>query len=164
MAAVADVPIVNMLSRPRPPAAGARRRADDGAGVRCRSPGATVAWVGDYNNVARSLGEVARCSGAHSRSACPAGFDADDAELERFTLLGAPSRRAVGGPAEAVAGADAVHTDTWVSMGQEEEKAARVQAFEGFTVDDAMMALAAPERRVHALPAGVPRARGRRPT
>ena len=47
-------------------------------------------------------------------------------------------------PIEAVAGADAVHTDTWVSMGQEDDKEARRQAFEGFTVDTAMMAAADP--------------------
>jgi ornithine carbamoyltransferase len=57
-------------------------------------------------------------------------------------------------PVEAVAGADAVHSDTWVSMGQEDGKQARIQAFEGFTVDDALMDAAAPGAAfLHCLPA-----------
>ena len=57
-------------------------------------------------------------------------------------------------PDEAVAGADAVHADTWVSMGQEADKVARKQAFEGFTVDDRLMAMAAPDAVfMHCLPA-----------
>ena len=75
------------------------------------------------------------CSAPHVRLACPFGYDADDAELERLALLGAASVAQTHRPAEAVAGADAVHADTWVSMGQEADKAARKQAFEGFTVD-----------------------------
>jgi ornithine carbamoyltransferase len=78
--------------------------------------------------------------GMHVRFACPAGFDADTAELERILLLGAPSVEQSGRPVEAVAGAHAVHTDTWVSMGQEDDKQSRRQAFEGYTVDDSMMA------------------------
>ena len=84
--------------------------------------GTTVAWVGDYNNVARSLAEARVLLGVHVRLGCPVGYGADDAELER---LGCSARRGVDQthrPAEAVAGADAVHTDTWVSMGQEAEK------------------------------------------
>ena len=53
--------------------------------------GRTVAWVGDYNNVARSLGEVCALLGMHLRFACPPGYDAADAELERLALLGAAS-------------------------------------------------------------------------
>ena len=60
----------------------------------------------------------------HVALACPVGYGADDAELERLALLGAASVDADHRPVDAVAGADAVHTDTWVSMGQEDEKAA----------------------------------------
>ncbi|HHD83800.1 MAG TPA: ornithine carbamoyltransferase, partial [Campylobacteraceae bacterium] len=57
-------------------------------------------------------------------------------------------------PAEAVQGADVVTTDTWISMGQEEEKEQRIRDFEGFIVDDAMMALAKPDAIfLHCLPA-----------
>src|SRR5690606_21901185 len=108
----------------------------------------------DYNNVARSLGEIAALLGMHVRYACPHGFDADDAELERILLLGAASVGQTPRPTAAVVGAHAVHTDTWVSMGQEDDKAARRQAFEGFTVDASMMSLADPAAVfMHCLPA-----------
>jgi ornithine carbamoyltransferase len=92
--------------------------------------------------------------GMHVRLACPVGFDADAAELERILLLGAASVEQSTRPAEAVAGAHAVHTDTWVSMGQERDKEVRRQAFEGYRVDAAMMASAAPSAVfMHCLPA-----------
>jgi ornithine carbamoyltransferase len=116
--------------------------------------GRTVAWVGDYNNVARSLGEVCALSGMHLRFACPPGYDADDTELEHLALLGAASVAQSGRVAEAVDGADAVHTDTWVSMGQEVDKQERITAFEAFTVDETAMASAAPGAIfMHCLPA-----------
>ena len=126
--------------------------------------GRTVAWVGDYNNVARSLAEVVRAARRRRPLRLPGRLRAPTTPSSSgSTLLGdGRRRRRSTGPAEAVAGADAVHTDTWVSMGQEAEKAARKQAFEGFTVDAELMALAAPGRRLHALPAGVPRPRGHR--
>jgi ornithine carbamoyltransferase len=116
--------------------------------------GKIVAYVGDYNNVARSLGEVCALLGMHVRFGCPPAFAPDDAELERILLLGAASVAQTGRPSEAVVGAHAVHTDTWVSMGQEADKEARRQAFEGFTVDTAMMANADPNAVfMHCLPA-----------
>ena len=88
------------------------------------------------------------------RFACPFGYGADDAELERLALLGGGRRRRDRPPGRAVAGADAVHADTWVSMGQEDDKAARKQAFEGFTVDAELMGMAAPDAVfMHCLPA-----------
>ena len=90
----------------------------------------------------------------HVRLGCPPGFDPDEGELERIDMLGTASIELVPRPREAVRGAHAVHTDTWVSMGQEDEKASRKQAFEGFTVDSDLMSLAAPEGVfMHCLPA-----------
>jgi ornithine carbamoyltransferase len=153
LAAAADVPIVNMLSDHSHPlqayadALTMRQSLGDLAGK-------TVAYVGDYNNVARSLADISAMLGMHIRFGCPPGFDADDAELERIQLLGAASVEQTGRPHEAVDGAHAVHTDTWVSMGQEDDKEARRQAFEGFTVDDAMMSAADPGAVfMHCLPA-----------
>ena len=153
LAAAAGVPVVNMLSDHSHPLQGfadaltMRQQLGDLAGR-------TVAYVGDYNNVARSLAEISAMSGMHVRLACPSGFDADPAELERILLLGAASVEQSGRPQEAVSGAHAVHTDTWVSMGQEDDKAARRQVFEGFTVDDAMMSAADPSAVfMHCLPA-----------
>lgn len=153
MAAVSSVPIVNMLtdhSHPLQAFADAltmRQQLVDVAGK-------TVAYVGDYNNVARSLAEVSALMGMHVRLACPHGFEADDAEIERLVLLGAASVEQGNRPIDVVVGAHAVHTDTWVSMGQEDDKEVRRQKFEGFTVDEAMMAVAAPSAIfMHCLPA-----------
>lgn len=153
MAAVVEVPVVNMLSDHSHPL-----QAFADALTMQQSlgelSGKTVAYVGDYNNVARSLAEVSAMLGMHIRFACPHGFDAPFVELERFGLLGAGSVEQTTRPAEAVEGAHAVHTDTWVSMGQEAEKQQRLQQFEGFTVDADMMALAdAQAVFMHCLPA-----------
>ncbi|MEO6570055.1 MAG: ornithine carbamoyltransferase [Ilumatobacteraceae bacterium] len=153
LADTADVPVVNMLSDRSHPL---QAFADALTMQQCLGElaGKTVAYVGDYNNVSRSLAEIAAALGMHVRLACPYGFDADAAELERILLLGAASVEQSGRPHEAVTGAHAVHTDTWVSMGQEDDKVARRQAFEGYTVDDAMMAVADPSAVfMHCLPA-----------
>jgi ornithine carbamoyltransferase len=153
MVAVAEVPIVNMLSDHSHPL---QAFADALTMEQAFGPlaGRKIAWVGDFNNVARSLGEISALLGAHLAFACPPGFEPTAAELERFTLLGAPSVVHVWRAEEAVAGADAVHADTWVSMGQEDEKPSRVKAFEGFTVNDAMMDAAGPSAVfMHCLPA-----------
>ena len=153
MAAVVDVPVINMLSDHSHPL---QAFADALTMQQCLGDlaGKTVAYVGDFNNVARSLAEVSSLLGMHIRFACPPGFDAPLVELERFGLLGAPSVEQHHRPAEAVQGAHAVHTDTWVSMGQEIEKQQRLQQFEGYTVDADMMALADPGAVfMHCLPA-----------
>jgi ornithine carbamoyltransferase len=152
LAAAATIPVVNLLSdRGHPCQALAdlltmRQRLGDLAG-------ATVAWVGDFNNVARSLALGATMSGMKVRLACPPGFGPTDADVDRLRSLGGEpvvSSR----PHEAVAGAAAVHTDVWASMGQEGETEARARAFEGFQVDDRVMAAAAPEAIfMHCLPA-----------
>jgi ornithine carbamoyltransferase len=153
MVAVADVPIVNMLSdRSHPLQALADALTMEQ--IFDSLAGRTVAWVGDYNNVARSLAEICALLGAHVRLACPVGYSPDVAELERLELLGAAGVTATHHPTEAVAGAHAVHTDTWVSMGQEQEEASRKQDFEGFMVDDELMSHAAPDAVfMHCLPA-----------
>ena len=115
--------------RPVASAAGARRRADDGAGARPAGR-AAVAWVGDYNNVARSLGESRAARGT---SASPARrVRPDDAELERFDCsasVGATHR-----PEEAVAAPRRAHRHVGVD-GSGGRQGGRKQAFEGFTVD-----------------------------
>jgi ornithine carbamoyltransferase len=116
--------------------------------------GLTVAWVGDYNNVARSLAEACVMLDAHLRVGSPAGFGPDAGELGRLSLLGHGTVTAFEHPADAVAGAQAVHTDVWTSMGQEAERSARDAAFVGFQVDDALMGRAAPGALFfHCLPA-----------
>lgn len=153
LASVAEVPVVNMLSDHSHPlqafADALTMRQNLGA-----LDGKTVAYVGDYNNVARSLAEISARLGMHIRLACPQGFEADDAEIERILLLGAASVEQGSRPIEMVIGADAVHTDTWISMGEEADKESKRQKFEGFTVDDDMMAAAGPDSIfMHCLPA-----------
>jgi ornithine carbamoyltransferase len=158
MAAVSGVPVVNMLSDHSHPL---QALADALTMETELGPlaGRRVAWVGDYNNVARSLGEACALLGAHIAYACPVGFGPADEELERLALLagdglGDATVSFHHHAAEAVAGADAVHADTWVSMGQEEEKASRIRAFEGFTVDQALLDQAAPGAVfMHCMPA-----------
>ena len=153
LAAAASVPVVNMLSDWSHPL---QALADALTMQQCVGDlsGKTVAYVGDYNNVARSLAEVAAMLDMHVRLGCPPGFDPDEAELERIDMLGAASVELAPRPDDAVRDAHAVHTDTWVSMGQEDDKDARRRAFEGFTVDSRMMGLADPSAVfMHCLPA-----------
>lgn len=148
-----DASVVNMLSDHSHPLQGLadalqmRREFGDLSGRR-------IAWVGDYNNVARSLGEVASLLGCHLRFGCPQGYGPGEAELTRFTALGAASVESTTDPLVAVRGAHAVHTDTWVSMGQEDEKAARLEMFAAYQVTVDLMAAADPVAIfMHCLPA-----------
>jgi ornithine carbamoyltransferase len=146
LAAAVDVPVVNMLSDRSHPLQGladvlTMRQAS------ASSTGRTVAYVGDYNNVARSLGRgVGACSACTSDLGCPTATTHPTPSSNGSCCSGRVGR-AVGAPLDAVTGAHAVHTDTWVSMGQEADKEARRRAFEGYTVDEAMMAAAATRRR-----------------
>jgi len=152
MARVGEVPIVNLLSdRAHPCQVLAdlltlRQRWGD---LRGRS----IAWVGDGNNVARSLTIGCAIAGVEVRLACPPGHELDEASLDGARALGG-SVDAGRDPGAAVEGADAVYTDTWVSMGQEAESAQRLDAFAGYQVDAKLMATAAPGAVfLHCLPA-----------
>lgn len=142
MAAVSAVPVINMLSDFSHPL---QAVADLLTMNQVHGPlaGRTVAFVGDYNNVSRSLAEACVLAGANVAMGCPAGYDATDDELGRLNALGDGHVTQVPDAASAVAGAIAVHTDSWVAMGQEDERDHRLPAFKGFTVDAALMATAA---------------------
>jgi ornithine carbamoyltransferase len=141
MAAVSTVPVVNMLSDFAHPLQAVadvltmQQFLGDLAGK-------TVTYVGDFNNVARSLCEASAMLGMHIRLGCPEGYDAKDNELLGFTELGAASVEQYRDIAIAVQGAHAVHTDTWTSMGQESESAEREAIFVGFEVTNEIMSLA----------------------
>ena len=107
-----------------------------------RLEGVKVAFIGEGNNVSRSLAEACALVGAELTIASPEGFD----------LGNAADVRQVRDPAEAVEGADVVYTDVWVSMGGE-DNAERRAAFEPYQVDEALMALAPNARFLHCLPA-----------
>ena len=115
--------------------------------------GRTLAYVGDANNVWRSLALGAAMVGMTFRTAAPDGYGPDADDLARVAQLGGEIEVTTD-PAEAVAGADAIYTDVWTSMGQEEEAVLRRTAFSGFTVDEELLAVAAPDAVVlHCLPA-----------
>jgi ornithine carbamoyltransferase len=121
-----------------------------------RLRGIRVAYVGDGNNVARSLALTCALAGASIKLASPPGFELPEGDLDSARELAEHSSSAVnvGNPADAVTGADVVYTDVWTSMGREEESAARREAFAGYTVDSSLVALAAPDAIVmHDLPA-----------
>ncbi|MCB4393709.1 ornithine carbamoyltransferase [Synechococcus sp. HB1133] len=119
-------------------------------------PGQTLAYVGDGNNVAHSLMLCGALLGVNVRIGCPEGFEPLPGVLEQARSLAqqGASIDVVTDPREAVAGAQAVYTDVWASMGQEAEQMQREQAFAGFCVDQALMDLASSEAIVlHCLPA-----------
>ncbi|GHH11682.1 ornithine carbamoyltransferase [Sphingomonas sp. AAP5] len=112
-------------------------------------PGLKVAWLGDGNNVLASIVEAAGLMQFDVVAACPQGFQPDDAVIGR----GAGRARVVSDPAEAVAGADVVITDTWISMGQAHADT-KLKAMLPYQVDAALMAQANPAAVfLHCLPA-----------
>lgn len=152
MVAVSAVPVVNLLSDDAHPlqALADLLTLEDAFG---ELAGRTVAYVGDANNVARSLALAAGRVGMAVRIAHPVGYGFADADRDRLAAAGV-ALTITTDPHEAVAGVDAVYTDVWASMGQEDEAAARRAAFAGFTVDDALVAGAADDAVVlHCLPA-----------
>ncbi len=113
----------------------------------------TVAYVGDANNVWRSLAVAASMAGVSTRVASPVGYGPSPDDIALVESFG--GRLAVTtDPEEAAAGVDAVYTDVWSSMGQEAEAPARRTDFAGHSVDEALLAGAAPHAVVlHCLPA-----------
>jgi len=115
--------------------------------------GRTLAYVGDANNVWRSLALATAMAGMRMRSACPDGYGPDPDDLARVARLGGEVE-VTDDPAEAAAGADALYTDVWTSMGQEAEAQLRRQAFAGFSIDEELLGRASPDAVVlHCLPA-----------
>ncbi|GIW52631.1 MAG: ornithine carbamoyltransferase [Gemmatimonadales bacterium] len=114
--------------------------------------GKVVAWVGDGNNMANAWLQAAQLFGFELRLACPEGYEPDREIFEEAKKKAKVSITEL--PEEAVRGAHVVNTDVWASMGQEEEAEARALAFQGYTVDRELMALAAPDAIfLHCLPA-----------
>ncbi len=112
--------------------------------------GLQVAYIGDGNNVAHSLMEAAALAGFELWLAGPPGYQ-PDAEITRAA---GDAVHVVRDPREAVAGAQAVYTDVWVSMGDEEEHRRRLGDLAAYRVDRALMALSADDAVfLHCLPA-----------
>lgn len=112
-------------------------------------PGLKVAWLGDGNNVLASIVEAAGLMQFDVVAACPQGFQPEEEAIVRAS----GRARVVSDPREAVAGADVVVTDTWISMGQAHAET-KLAAMMPYQVDAALMAVAKPDARfLHCLPA-----------
>ena len=147
-ARIATVPVINGLTDKSHPC---QILADLQTIEEQRGPiaGKTLAWVGDGNNVCASFIHAAPKFGFHLNIACPAEYHPDLHDLAR----GGSSVTLMSDPREAVQGADVVITDTWVSMGDADYED-RLAAFESYSVDQALMDLAAPDAVfLHCLPA-----------
>lgn len=157
MAAVSSVPVINALSDDYHPC----QLLADLLTIREHKgalAGLTMTYLGDgANNMANSYLLAGATAGMHVRIAGPDGYLPDDAVVASAAERAAQTGGSVlvsKDPAVALAGADVVVTDTWVSMGQEDEKAARQDLFRAYAVDAAAMAQAAPDAVVlHCLPA-----------
>jgi ornithine carbamoyltransferase len=119
--------------------------------------GLKFVYIGDGNNMCHSLLSTAARVGAHVRIATPAGYEPDAAIVADAKRAARETRGKIEilrSPEEAVAGAQAVYTDVWASMGQEQEAAAREAAFAGYQVNEALLSRAAPDAVfMHCLPA-----------
>ena len=160
MVAVSSVPVVNMLSddgHPLQALADVLTLAEEwgdpgGSGVDALA-GRSIAYVGDGNNVTRSLALAAGMLGMEVRIAAPKGYELGDADMARLAAAGVVPL-CTDDPLEASAGDAAVYTDVWASMGQEAEADLRREAFSGFTIDHDLMAAAADGAVfLHCLPA-----------
>lgn len=118
--------------------------------------GLTLSYVGDGNNVAHSLMLCGALLGVNIRVGCPKGYEPDAAVLQQSRDLAGErcSIEVIQEPIAAVRGAHALYTDVWASMGQEEEKSEREQAFSGWCLNEELVAEADPKAIVlHCLPA-----------
>ncbi len=152
MAAAVEVPVINLLSDVAHPC---QALADV---ITLREhfgsvEGRRVAYIGDGNNVAASLAFVCAFTGMEFVVASPDGYELGEDVIERVRNLGGSVDQLID-PFDAVRDADALYTDVWTSMGQEEESAIRKVAFEGYCIDEDLVA-GAPEHAVvlHCLPA-----------
>lgn len=153
LATFADVPVINALSDWSHPC----QAMADLQTIRehCgKLKGLKIAYIGDGNNVARSLAYACAKFQMKLDIASPAKYELDKASIDRANEICANTVTQLGDPAKAVEGAAAVYTDTWVSMGQEDEKQQRIADFKGFQVNAELMSKAPADAIImHCLPA-----------
>ena len=156
LASNANVPVINALSdkfHPCQALADFFTLEERFGGLR----GLKFAYVGDGNNMCHSLLIAGARFGAHIRVATPAGYEPDAGVVADARRVARETRGKIEilrSPEEAVAGAQAVYTDVWASMGQEHEAEKREKAFAGYQVNEALFSLAAPDGVfLHCLPA-----------
>ncbi len=119
-----------------------------------RVEGVKIAFIGDGNNVARSLAFACGKLGMKMTVASPAGYELDAESVEEANAVSGECVYQVNDPAAAVAEADIIYTDTWVSMGQEADKQKRIEEFAGFQVNLELIKRAPSGAKImHCLPA-----------
>jgi ornithine carbamoyltransferase len=153
LARYADVPVINALSDWSHPCQAMadiltiREHCGDLKGLR-------LAYIGDGNNVARSLAFACAKFGMKLVVASPEGYELDTETIDNSNLICADSVHQLNEPKEAVKDTNVVYTDTWVSMGQEDEKQKRIKVFQSFQLNSELMTLAPADAKVmHCLPA-----------
>jgi len=116
--------------------------------------GTKIAFIGDGNNVARSLAFLCAKFGMKLIIASPAGYELDADSIRQANKISAGAITQTNDPAKAVADTDIIYTDTWVSMGQENDKQKRRADFAGFVVDGKLLKSAPKGAKImHCLPA-----------
>jgi ornithine carbamoyltransferase len=115
--------------------------------------GIKIAYIGDGNNVARSLAFACAKLKMKLVIASPKNYELDNESIVRANEIMPDTTTQINNPADAVKDAHVIYTDTWVSMGQEDEKQKRIADFQGFAVDGKLMALAPNAKIMHCLPA-----------
>lgn len=151
MAGAVDAPVINLLSQDSHP----MQALADLLTMRqalADLMGARLAYVGDVNNVSRSLAEAAAMLDMRMTIGAPDAVHMGDDELARLNALGGEIRQ-TSDPAEAVRGAQFVYTDVWTSMGDSDPDGARAAMFAPFQVNTALMAGAPDAFFLHCLPA-----------
>jgi ornithine carbamoyltransferase len=146
MAEAVETPVLNMLSDTDHPLQGLADLLTIGQ-LLGTLESATVAYIGDANNVARSLAEGCAKLGAELRVSSPKGYGFPEDEAATLGIVQA------GDPRDAVAGAQIVYTDVWVSMGQDSEAAVRRTALTPYQVNATLIAKAGDAWFMHCLPA-----------
>ncbi len=156
LARAGSIPVINALSDAAHPCqalADLQTIREHRGGLR----GQRLVYVGDGNNVAHSLLRAGALAGMHVVIGTPAAYAPDPAVVDEAAALASATGGSVAvtaEPLEAVAGADAVYTDVWTSMGQEAESRQRLQALEAFRLTTDLLAEAADDALVlHCLPA-----------
>jgi len=151
LASYADVPVINGLTDDAHPC----QTLADLLTIREHRgtlDGISAAWVGDGNNVAQSFALGCALTGVDLTVATPEGYGIDEDVVERAADLGGEPTVTTD-PVEAVADADVVYTDVWISMGQEDERDVRMDDFDGFQLSDELLGDADDPIVMHCLPA-----------
>jgi len=155
LAEYADVPVINALTDKAHPC----QAMADMLTIQEQSgdlAGKTLTYIGDGNNVANSLAVACVRLGMTFHIAAPKGYELSADLIDRLSKPGAGtgSIRCFTNPSDAAKGADVLYTDTWVSMGQEDEKEKRIRDFSGYQINSELMRHANPGAKVmHCLPA-----------